>query len=66
MYNWDDPIKEALNKPEPKSTDSTKAEEALSSESLQEGLTGIEDIEQGAGRIRVDDKAIINSQSFFY
>lgn len=69
MYNWDDPIKEALNKPEPKPTGSTKVEEVLSSESslekqsLHEGLTGIEDIEQGAGRIRVDDKAIINCRA---
>jgi|TARA_B100000959_G_scaffold90941_1_gene96686 ribonucleoside-diphosphate reductase beta chain len=69
MYNWDDPIKEALNKPESKPTDSTKIEESLSSESLlekkslHEGLTGIEDIEQGAGRIRVDDKAIINCRA---
>ena len=69
MYNWDDPIKEALNKPESKPTGSTKIEESLSSESLlekkslHEGLTGIEDIEQGAGRIRVDDKAIINCRA---
>jgi len=69
MYNWDDPIKEALNKPESKPTSSTKIEESLSSESLlekkslHEGLTGIEDIEQGAGRIRVDDKAIINCRA---
>ena len=70
MYNWDDPINEALSKPDPKVSDKSTVVENLDSISQEvtstgdlEGLTGIENIEKGAGRIRVDDKAIINCRA---
>ena len=73
MYNeWDDPIKEALNKPEPKLKEVAQktSEEKLSDIGLNNnrnhlsvGNTGLESIEQGAERIRVDDKAIINCRA---
>ena len=73
MYNeWDDPIKEALNKPEPKLKEVTQktSEEKLTDigmnnnrDHLSVGNTGLESIEQGAERIRVDDKAIINCRA---
>ena len=73
MYNeWDDPIKEALNKPEPKLKEVAQktSEEKLSDigldnnrDHLSVGNTGLESIEQGAERIRVDDKAIINCRA---
>ena len=56
MYNWDDPINEALNKPEPKisepKTDNLN-EPIIQVDNMdsQEGLTGIENIEKGASRI---------------
>ena len=73
MYNeWEDPIKEALNKPEPKLKEVTQknSEEKLTDigvdnnrDHLSVGNTGLESIEQGAERIRVDDKAIINCRA---
>ena len=70
MYNWDDPINEALSKPDPKVSDKSTVVENLDGISQEvtstgdlEGLTGIENIEKGAGRIRVDDKAIINCRA---
>ena len=64
MYNWDDPINEALNKPEvAKAAPVVKEDTSLNNEIVQEGATGIEDLEIGAGRIEVDDKAIINCRA---
>ena len=73
MYNeWDDPIKEALNKPEPKLKEVAQknSQERLTDigldnnrDHLSVGNTGLESIEQGAERIRVDDKAIINCRA---
>ncbi|MDB4090007.1 ribonucleotide-diphosphate reductase subunit beta [Gammaproteobacteria bacterium] len=64
MYNWDDPINEALNKPEvAKAAPIAETDTILNSEIVQEGATGIEDLEIGAGRIEVDDKAIINCRA---
>ena len=73
MYNeWDDPIKEALNKPEPKLKEVAQktSQEKLTDIDLDDnrdhlsvGNTGLESIEQGAERIRVDDKAIINCRA---
>jgi len=73
MYNeWDDPIKEALNKPEPKLKEVAQktSQEKLTDIGLDDnrdhlsvGNTGLESIEQGAERIRVDDKAIINCRA---
>ena len=73
MYNeWEDPIKEALNKPEPKLKEVAQktSEEKLTDIDLESnrdhlsvGNTGLESIEQGAERIRVDDKAIINCRA---
>ena len=71
MYNWDDPINEALNKPEevkappvireqPKESSKIKSESAVD---VNEGYTGMEDLEKGAGRIQVDDNAIINCRA---
>ena len=71
MYNWDYPINEALNKPEevkappvireqPKESSKIKSESAVD---VNEGYTGMEDLEKGAGRIQVDDKAIINCRA---
>ena len=71
MYNWDDPINEALNKPEevkappvireqPKESSKIKSESTVD---VNEGYTGMEDLEKGAGRIQVDDKAIINCRA---
>ena len=73
MYNeWEDPIKEALNKPEPKLKEVAQktSEEKLTDINLESnryhlsvGNTGLESIEQGAERIHVDDKAIINCRA---
>jgi ribonucleoside-diphosphate reductase beta chain len=64
MYNWDDPINEALNKPEVAKTAPVVEEDTvLNNQIVQEGATGIEDLEIGAGRIEVDDKAIINCRA---
>jgi ribonucleoside-diphosphate reductase beta chain len=64
MYNWDDPINEALNKPEvAKATPVIEKDTSLNNEIVQEGATGIENLEIGAGRIEVDDKAIINCRA---
>ena len=74
MYNWDDPINEALNKPEEvkppleikeKIEDSSQSESAKQTD-LHQGYTGMEDLEKGAGRIQVDDKAIINCSCLLY
>jgi len=64
MYNWDDPINEALNKPEvAKAIPVVEKDTNLNNEIAHEGATGIEDLEIGAGRIEVDDKAIINCRA---
>jgi ribonucleoside-diphosphate reductase beta chain len=67
MYNWDDPIKEALAKPdivvETPPVIEKSAVNNTDKEVVQEGATGIEDLEIGAGRIEVDDKAIINCRA---
>ena len=71
MYNWDDPINEALNKPEPvvptatEKVDITSSDQisAESTDVLDQGYTGMENLEKGAGRIQVDDKAIINCRA---
>ncbi|MAR78488.1 MAG: ribonucleotide-diphosphate reductase subunit beta [Gammaproteobacteria bacterium] len=73
MYNWDDPIEEALNKPEVAKTapviQETKEIEKSSTNAVtpnnisEQGYTGMEDLEQGASRIQVDDKAIINCRA---
>jgi len=79
MYNWDDPINDALSKPDivpQEKIQSQKFEsvsneiiEATSIEHLPEadvsgvGSTGMENIEHGAKRIQVDDKAIINCRA---
>ena len=64
MYNWDDPINEALNKPEvAKVAPVVEKDVSLNNEIVQEGTTGIENLEIGAGRIEVDDKAIINCRA---
>ena len=73
MYNeWEDPIKEALNKPEPKLKEVAQktSKEKLTDidldsnrDHLSVGNTGLESIEQGAERIHVDDKAIINCRA---
>jgi ribonucleoside-diphosphate reductase beta chain len=64
MYNWDDPINEALNKPEvAKVAPVVEKDVSLNDEIVQEGTTGIENLEIGAGRIEVDDKAIINCRA---
>ena len=78
MYNWDDPINDALSKPDivPEQTVQTKpvtnSDKKLSSnvdympepDASGVGSTGMEDIEHGAERIQVDDKAIINRLGF--
>ncbi|MBH43984.1 MAG: ribonucleotide-diphosphate reductase subunit beta [Gammaproteobacteria bacterium] len=70
MYNWDDPIKEALNKTEKPVVNNNTQESVLNENKKsqvdlgsQEGLTGIENIEKGGERIKVDDKAIINCRA---
>ena len=67
MYNWDDPINEALQKPDEVVKTSpvieTSAESDSNNTKAQEGATGIENVEMGAGRIEVDDKAIINCRA---
>ena len=71
MYNWDDPINEALNKheevkapPEIKEKPIAKSEaQSVSKADSHQGYTGMEDLEKGAGRIQVDDKAIINCRA---
>ena len=77
MYNWDDPINDALSKPdivpEKKITPevamntsdqkSAEIEDFPASDKSEVGSTGLENIEQGAARIQVDDKAIINCRA---
>ncbi len=70
MYNWDDPINEALTKTD-KTVVNTNTQESVTHENRKlttdlnskEGLTGIENIEKGGQRIKVDDKAIINCRA---
>ena len=72
MYNWDDPINEALNKPEPvvptatEKVDITSSDQisAESTDVLDQGYTGMENLEKGAGRIQLDDKAKINYRAY--
>ena len=80
MYNWDDPINDALSKPD--IVPEKKVHEAQNIESISNdyiadsnvdhmpepestgvGSTGMENIEHGAKRIQVDDKAIINCRA---
>ena len=80
MYNWDDPINDALSKPD--IVPEKKVHEAQNieiirtdhladsnvdhlpeSQSTGVGSTGMENIEHGAKRIQVDDKAIINCRA---
>tara|TARA_B100001113_G_scaffold121975_1_gene99628 strand:- start:3816 stop:5015 length:1200 start_codon:yes stop_codon:yes gene_type:complete len=77
MYNWDDPINDALSKPDivPEKkiksqtietiTDDTASHVEKFPQSADRGVgsTGMEDIEHGAKRIQVDDKAIINCRA---
>ena len=67
MYNWDDPIAESLNKVEidNKAKDIDEKEIIAPNQDAKshEGLTGFENIEKGANRIQVDDKAIINCRA---
>jgi ribonucleoside-diphosphate reductase beta chain len=64
MYNWDDPINEALNKVETIKPTSDEAKKIITEHVPEaEGLTGMENLEQGASRIQVDDKAIINCRA---
>jgi len=79
MYNWDDPINDALSKPD--IVPEKEVQEAQHAETISNdvsntnvnhmpepkptgvGSTGMEDIEHGAKRIQVDDKAIINCRA---
>ena len=80
MYNWDDPINDALSKPDivpEKKVQEAQHIETISNENVSDsnvdhmpepkptgvGSTGMEDIEHGAKRIQVDDKAIINCRA---
>ncbi len=80
MYNWDDPINDALNKPdivpEKKVQDAQTlhgiSDNTVVSDNVNHipepdpsgvGSTGMENIEHGAKRIQVDDKAIINCRA---
>tara|TARA_Y100000389_G_scaffold204021_1_gene254549 strand:+ start:4041 stop:5240 length:1200 start_codon:yes stop_codon:yes gene_type:complete len=77
MYNWDDPINDALSKPDivPEKkiqTQSVDKNEESAPSQIQDfpeaadsgvGSTGMENIEHGAKRIQVDDKAIINCRA---
>ena len=80
MYNWDDPINDALSKPDivpEKKVQEAQHIETISNHSVSDsnidhmpepkptgvGSTGMEDIEHGAKRIQVDDKAIINCRA---
>jgi len=67
MYNWEDPIKEALEKPDVVVEKPPVIEKSVVNNTdkdvAQQGATGIEDLEIGAGRIEVDDKAIINCRA---
>ena len=80
MYNWDDPINDALSKPDivpEKKVQEAQHIETISNQSVSDsnvdhmpepkptgvGSTGMEDIEHGAKRIQVDDKAIINCRA---
>ena len=65
MYNWDDPINEALNKPEevkapPVIREQPKESSKMKSEittDVNQGYTGIEDLEKGQERFedRLDE-----------
>ena len=80
MYNWDDPINDALSKPDivpEKKVHEAQNIEIISTDHLVDsnvdhlpehqstgvGSTGMENIEHGAKRIQVDDKAIINCRA---
>ena len=80
MYNWDDPINDALSKPDivpEKKVQEAQHIETISDQNVSDsnvdhmpepkptgvGSTGMEDIEHGAKRIQVDDKAIINCRA---
>ncbi len=60
---WDDPIAQTL---EPVKEIKVKNKPYIKNQNLNQsetGLTGLEDIETGAGRIQVDDKKIINCRA---
>ena len=67
MRNWDDPITESLKQVEVDNNvkDIVEKDTNASDKNIKEneGLTGFEDIEKGANRIQVDDKAIINCRA---
>ena len=80
MYNWDDPINDALSKPDivpEKKVHEAQNIESISNDHIADsnvdlmpepqstgvGSTGMENIEHGAKRIQVDDKAIINCRA---
>ena len=80
MYNWDDPINDALSKPDivpEKKVHEAQNIESISNDHMADsnvdhmpelkptgvGSTGMENIEHGAKRIQVDDKAIINCRA---
>ena len=80
MYNWDDPINEALSKPDivpEKKVHEAQNLESISNDHIADsnvdhmpepksagvGSTGMENIEHGAKRIQVDDKAIIKCRA---
>ena len=80
MYNWDDPINDALSKPDivpEKKVHEAQNIESISNDRIADsnvdhmpepqstgvGSTGMENIEHGAKRIQVDDKAIINCRA---
>ena len=80
MYNWDDPINDALSKPDivpEKKVHEAQNIESISNDHITDsnvdhmpepkptgvGSTGMENIEHGAKRIQVDDKAIINCRA---
>jgi len=63
---WDDPIAQTLE-PVKKEVKIEKevplSSPGIPSQEIDNGLTGFEDIETGAGRIQVDDKKIINCRA---
>ena len=79
MLNWDDPIAqfkqpptlvatevkaeiEPLEKNQP-AVEVVEKENVLDAQTNEKGITGLEEVEFGAGRLAVDDKAMINCRS---
>jgi len=75
MFNWDDPLAGTgaagqpaadpiVNNPVPQTSETTaNAPLQISPQEQDAGATGLESIEMGASRIRVDDKKIINCRA---